>query len=78
MVNNTLVCITNSLFSLSLQSKNKYGTILISISLEIQLSGLVNSYRQEKRYMKTPREAAHNKDFFFLTSTANNSTEQAY
>lgn len=68
----------NSLFSLSLLSKNEHGTVLISISLRIQLSGLVISHRQEKKYMKTPGEAAHNNDsLFFYTSTANNSTEQA-
>jgi len=66
MVNNALVCMPNSLFSLSLKSKNKYGTVLISISLGIQLSGPVNSHRQEKRYIKTPGEAAHNKDSLFF------------
>jgi hypothetical protein len=67
MVNNALVCMANSLFSLSLKSKNKYGTVLISTSLGIQLSGLVSSHRQEKMYMKTPGEVAHNKvSLFFL------------
>lgn len=70
MVNNTLVWMSASWFSLSLQSKNKYGTIAIGISLGIRLSGLVKSDRQKNRQMKTPREAAHNRGYFY-TYTAN-------
>jgi len=72
------VCMVNSLFCLSLQSKNKYGTILISISLGIKLSGLVNSKQTGKETHEDTQRSTNNKDsFFFYTSTANNLTERA-